>query len=120
MPKGDQGGGWDAGKDFFNSKLKLFINFKNCTFSFSFSETVLFQVSAHDHNSYHSIKPHFQNYKHGWLLFFRLTEISLTCLILRDLMKNNTAAIQHLHFHADNTYQVDNHILCWEITTRLP
>ena len=39
--------------------------------------------------------------------------------MIRDLMKNNIVAIQHLHLHAGNTYQVDNDILCWEITTRL-
>lgn len=70
-------------------------------------------MSAHNHNSYNSTKPHSQNYKQGWVVFFRLTEISLMCLT-----KTNIVAIQHWHFPADNTYQVDKNTLYLEVTTR--
>lgn len=65
-----QGEGRRQGQGCFHSRLKLFINFKYCSFSFSSSGTILFQVSAHGHNSHHSIKPHFQSYKQGWLFFY--------------------------------------------------
>lgn len=111
--KGKKGGSKD--KICFNSKLVLFINFRYCNFFFFQFLRKFYSKCLHI-----TIKTSFPELYtvlfFSLFFIFRLTQISRTCLMICDLMKSNVVMVQHSHFLADNTYQVDSNILCWEIT----